>query len=183
MAEMRPETAAEWDRIWPFSMRKHPGNFHGNRRLFASHEPFQSVALVKLAAAVPPNWKSGRVLFHDAMKPLFARSWHVPHSRWRFPYFGRAANLPLTVGLRVARGVRAVVTGEMRARQGPWPKSRTVVASEMMAAKRHAYPVLDSPLGAVFRAAREEEVAAAVSRWPPLRQLMVLQLAYLGRAE
>lgn len=183
LAPFRPETAREWDKLYPFTQRKSSSNFHGNRRLFASHEPFHSVALVKLAAAVPPRWKQGRVLFHDAMKPLFARSWYVPHSRWRYPYFGRAANLPLTVGLRVVRGVRAVVTGEVRARQGPWPKSRTVVASAMMAEKRRAYPVLDSPLGAVFNAAIPDEVNEAVSRWPPLRQLMVLQLAYLGRAE
>jgi hypothetical protein len=183
LAQFRPETAREWDKLYPFTQRKSSSNFHGNRRLFASHEPFHSVALVKLAAAVPPRWKQGRVLFHDAMKPLFARSWYVPHSRWRYPYFGRAANLPLTVGLRVARGVRAVVTGELRARQGPWPKSRTVVASPAMAEKRRAYPVLDSPLAVVFSASGEDEVAAAVSRWPPLRQLMVLQLAYLARAE
>jgi hypothetical protein len=183
MAGMRPETAGEWDRIWPFSMRRHPANFHGNRRLFTSHEPFHAVELVKLAAAVPLRWKQGRVLFHEAMKPLFARAWYVPHARWRYPYFGRAANLPLTVGLRVARGVRAVATGELRARQGPWPKWRTVVASPVMSEKRRAYPVTRSPLGATFSAAREDEIERAVATWHPLRQLILLQLSYLGRAE
>jgi hypothetical protein len=181
LEEIRPTTAQEWERLYPFTQRKHSGNFHGNRRLFASHEPFHSAALVALAAAVPLRWKEGRTLFHEAMKPLFAPSWHVPHSRWRYPYFGRAANLPLSVGLRVARGVRAVATGELRARQGPWPKWASVVASPAMAEKRRAYPVLGSPLAALFTARREAEVERAVAGWHPLRQLILLQLAYLAR--
>ncbi len=177
LAEIRPETAGEWERLYPFTQRKHSANFHGNRRLFASHEPYHSVALVKLAAAAPLRWKRGRALFHEAVRPLLARSWHVPHARWRFPYFGRAANLPLTVGLRVARGVRAVAAGELRARQGPWPKWRTVVASPMMEEKRRAYPVLASPVAKVFT--REDDVERAVAEWHPLRQLILLQLSYL----
>lgn len=180
LEEIRPTTAQEWERLYPFTQRKHSANFHGNRRLFASHEPYHAVALVSLAAAAPTRWKEGRALFHEAMKPLFARSWYVPHARWRYPYFGRAANLPLTVGLRVARGVRAVATGELRARQGPWPKWRTVVQSPMMAEKRRAYPVLGSRIASVFTARGEDEVEQAVARWHPLRQLLLLQLAYLS---
>jgi hypothetical protein len=183
LEEFRPTTAQEWEKLYPFTQRKHSANFHGNRRLFASHEPYHSVAIVALAGAVPLRWKQGRALFHQAMKPLFAPSWHVPHSRWRYPYFGRAANLPLTVGLRVARGVRAVLTGEVRARQGPWPKWRSVVESPVMAQKRRAYPVTGSPIAAAFNATREEEVERAVAQWHPLRQLLLLQLAYLTRAE
>lgn len=183
LAEIRPETAGEWERLYPFTQRKHSANFHGNRRLFRSHEPYHSVALVKLAAAAPLRWKRGRGLFHEAVRPLLARSWYVPHARWRFPYFGRAANLPLTVGLRVARGVRAVAAGELRARQGPWPKWRTVVASPMMAEKRRAYPVAGSPLAAVFTASSDEEVQRAVGDWAPLRQLILLQLSYLLTGE
>ncbi|HEX2091283.1 MAG TPA: hypothetical protein VHG28_02730, partial [Longimicrobiaceae bacterium] len=33
LAELRPESAPEWERVWPFSMRKHAANVHGNRRL------------------------------------------------------------------------------------------------------------------------------------------------------
>jgi hypothetical protein len=181
LTEIRPQTAGEWERLYPFTQRKHAANFHGNRRLFASHEPYHSVALVKLAAAAPLRWKRGRALFHEAVRPLLAPSWYVPHARWRFPYFGRAANLPLTVGLRVARGVRAVAAGELRARQGPWPKWRSVVASPMMAEKRRAYPVTGSRLATVFTGSTEDEVQRAVARWAPLRQLLLLQLAYLAR--
>jgi hypothetical protein len=183
LEEFRPTTAQEWEKLYPFTQRKHAANFHGNRRLFASHEPYHSVAVVALAGSVPLPWKQGRALFHQAMKPLFAPSWHVPHARWRYPYFGRAANLPLTVGLRVARGVRAVLAGEVRARQGPWPKWRSVVESPLMAEKRRAYPVTGSPIAAAFNATREEEVERAVAQWHPLSQLLLLQLSYLTRAE
>jgi hypothetical protein len=183
LAEIRPTTAEEWSKLYPFSQRKHSANFQGNRRLFASHEPYHSVALVGVAAAAPLRWKQGRALFHEAVRPLLARSWYVPHARWRFPYFGRAANLPLTVGLRVARGVRAVATGELRARQGPWPKWRTVVASPMMAEKRRAYPILGPALASAFAATREDEVERAVAEWHPLRQLILLQLSYLTAEE
>jgi hypothetical protein len=183
LAEIRPTTAEEWSKLYPFSQRKHSANFQGNRRLFASHEPYHSVALVGVAAAAPLRWKQGRALFHEAVRPLLARSWYVPHARWRFPYFGRAANLPLTVGLRIARGVRAVATGELRARQGPWPKWRTVVSSPMMAEKRRAYPIFESALAGAFAATREDEVERAVAEWHPLRQLILLQLSYLTAEE
>lgn len=182
LAEVRPGTAAEWESLWPFTQRKHSANLHGNRRLFASQEPYHANAVVAIAAAVPTEWKRNRRLFHAAMKPLFRRSWAVPHARWRFPYFGVAANLPLTVGLRVTRGVRALLTGEMRARQQPWPKWRTVARSEAAAAKFERYAVWDSPLRDVFTDPSPEVVMATIhDGWHSLRQLVLLQLAYLTR--
>jgi hypothetical protein len=181
LAELRPESAAEWERVWPFSMRKHAANVHGNRRLFAAHEAFHCSAVVKVAAAAPAEWKTGRALFHRAMRPFFARTWHVPHSRWRFPYFGRAANLALLPGLAAFRGVRALATGELRARQGPWPKWSHVAGSRAADDLRRAHPLLASPLAGVFApGATEDDVARAVREgWHPLRRLVVLQAAYL----
>jgi hypothetical protein len=183
LAEFRPETAGEWERLWPFTQRKHSANLHGNRRLFASQEPYHANAVVTLAAAVPTEWKRHRRLFHAAMKPLFRRSWTVPHSRWRFPYFGTAANLPLTAGLRVTRGVRALLTGQVRARQQPWPKWRVVARSDAATAKLQRYAAWDSPLRAVFTDPSADAVTASIrSEWHPLRQLILLQLSYLTRA-
>ncbi len=185
LAELRPESAAEWERVWPFSMRKHAANVHGNRRLFAAHEAFHCNAVVGVAAAAPVRWKRDRALFHRAMRPFFARTWHVPHARWRYPYFGRAANLALLPGLAAARGVRALATGELRARQGPWPKWSHVAGSPAADELRRAHPLLASPLAAVFApGATEEEVARALREgWHPLRRLVALQAAYLlGRA-
>lgn len=182
LRSVRPESAAEWERIWPFSMRVHAANFHGNRRLFASHEPFHCTGVVKLAAAVPRGWKRHRRLFHRAVRPLLVRTWYVPHSRWRYPYFGPVANLALTVGLRVARGVRAVATGQVRASHGPWPKWGRVVRSEATARKQAEYSVWDTELRSIFSAGSPEEVARSVrAEWHPLRELMLLQLSYLAR--
>jgi hypothetical protein len=181
LAELRPESAAEWERVWPFSMRKHAANVHGNRRLFAAHEAFHCNAVVRVAAAAPARWKTGRALFHRAMRPFFARTWHVPHARWRYPYFGRAANLALLPGLAAVRGVRALATGELRARQGPWPKWSHVAGSRAADDLRRAHPLLSSPLAQVFApGATEDDVARAVREgWHPLRRLIVLQAAYL----
>lgn len=181
LAEMRPSSAAEWERLWPFTQRRHSANLHGNRRLFASHEVYHANAVVALAAAVPSAWKQHRRLFHAAMKPLFRRSWHVPHARWRFPYFGAAANLPLSAGLRVTRGVRALLTGEVRARQQPWPKWRVVARSEAAARAMAALPPLDTPLRNVFVEQSADELAASIrEEWHPLRELFLLQLAFLA---
>jgi hypothetical protein len=185
LAELRPESAAEWERVWPFSMRKHAANVHGNRRLFAAHEAFHCNAVVEVAAAAPVRWKKDRALFYRAMRPFFARTWHVPHARWRYPYFGRAANLALLPGLAAVRGVRALATGELRARQGPWPKWSHVANSRAADELRRAHPLLASPLAGIFApGAGEDEVARAVREgWHPLRRLVVLQAAYLlGKA-
>lgn len=181
LSEWRPATAAEWEKLWPFTQRKHSANLHGNRRMFASQEPYHANAVVALAAAVPTEWKRHRRLFHTAMKPLFRRSWAVPHSRWRFPYFGAAANLPLTAGLRITRGVRALVTGQVRARQQPWPKWRLVAGSPAADARLHRYPIWDSPLRGVFTDPSADAVITSIrGEWHPLRQMILLQLGYLA---
>lgn len=181
LAEMRPASAGEWERLWPFTQRRHSANLHGNRRLFASHEVYHANAVVALAAAVPTAWKQNRRLFHAAMKPLFRRSWHVPHARWRFPYFGAAANLPLSAGLRVTRGVRALLTGEVRARQQPWPKWRLVARSEAATRAMAACPPWETPLRDIFVDQPRDELMASIrAEWHPLRELFLLQLAYLA---
>lgn len=180
LAELRPATATEWEKLWPFTQRKHSANLHGNRRMFASQEPYHANAIVALAAAVPTEWKRHRRLFHAAMKPLFRRSWTVPHAGWRFPYFGAAANLPLTAGLRITRGVRALVTGQVRARQQPWPKWRVVARSDAATARLRQYA--DSPLREVFTDPSPDAIIASIrGEWHPLRQLLLLQLGYLTR--
>lgn len=181
LAGIRPGTAGEWFRLWPFSMRKHGANLHGNRRMFRVHEPFHSNALVKLAAAVPQEWKAGRRLFHRATRPLLARAWHLPHSKHRFPYFGRAANLPLAAGLILGRGLAAVATGKLRANDGSWPKWRKVVRSPVMAEKWGRYPLVGTPVRTAFTGGTEADLHRAMSSWPALRELLALQLSILSR--
>jgi hypothetical protein len=83
--------------------------------------------------------------------------------------------------LRVTRGLRALATGEMRARQGPWPKWSHVAGSAATQAKWRAHPLADSPIADIFIPAPPAELHAAVRDWYALRQLMLLQLVYLTR--
>jgi asparagine synthetase B (glutamine-hydrolysing) len=178
MAGLRPASADEWSFIYPFSMRKYATVFGGNRRLMRMHEPFMSNGVVKLAASVPQAWKLDRALFYRAMRPLLARSWYVPHTRNRLPYFPHPVNAAARPLLGLARGTRALLTGTWNAGQESWPKWDDLVRIPLMHEKTAAHPIADSPLRAVFEA---DDPARAVAGWPGLSQLVALQLAYLTR--
>ena len=179
LAAIRPESADEWMSLWPFSMRKHGGNVDGNRRLFRAWEAYHTAAVLRIAAGVPRRWKEHRRLFVRAMRPFLAKSWLVPHSEYRFPYFGRAGNLVLLPALGVARAVRALGTGEIRARHRPWPRWSRVSGSALMAEKRRAYPIAESPLREIFDGA-PEKAEEQVRGWYSLSQLLLLQITYLS---
>lgn len=178
VAEIRPASADEWSYVYPFSMRKYAAVFHGNRRLFRSHEPFMSNAVVRVAASVPQAWKLDRALFFRAMRPLLARSWYVPHTRNRLPYFPHAVNTVARPLLGMARAARALATGTLRSPQESWPVWDDLVRIPLMAEKVHAHPLQETPVGAVFAA---DDPARAVAAWPGLNQLAALQLAFLTR--
>ena len=179
LAEIRPRSAEEWSFIYPFTMRRYAAGFHGNRRLFRSHEPFQSNDVVRIAAQVPQEWKIERRLFHRAMRPLLAPSWWVPHSRNRMPYFAQPVNAVARPLLGLARDVRALATGTMRANQESWPVWEDFVRAPEMDAKLREHPLSDSPLRAIFAA--DDPERAMREGWKPLRRLAALQLAYLTR--
>jgi hypothetical protein len=178
VAEIRPASADEWSYIYPFSMRKYAAVFHGNRRLFRSHETFMGNAVVRVAASVPQAWKLDRALFFRAMRPLLARSWYVPHTRNRLPYFPHAVNAVARPLLGLARTARAVATGTLNAPQESWPVWDELVRIPLMAEKVRAHPLHESPLRGVFDA---DDPSRAVAEWPGLSQLVALQLAYLTR--
>ncbi|HEY0025928.1 MAG TPA: hypothetical protein VGB24_23765 [Longimicrobium sp.] len=179
LTEVRPESADEWSFIYPFSMRKYAANLHGNRRLWRSHEPYMSNPVVRIAAAVPQSWKVGRQLFYRAVRPLLARSWHVPHTRNRLPYFPPALNAAIRPLLGAARGLRALATGELRANHESWPVWAELVQTGWMNDAEARHPAAESPIAAVF--APGTDPAAARTGWPPLSRLALLQLAYLTR--
>ncbi|HYJ79937.1 MAG TPA: asparagine synthase-related protein [Longimicrobiaceae bacterium] len=180
LAEIRPRTADEWAVLYPFSMRRHGGNLHGNRRLFRSHEVYHATGVLRVAAGVPQEWKRRRRLFHRAMRPFLARTWQVPHAKARYPYFGHHANLLLAPGLAAARGLRAVLRGETRARQAPWPKWRSIADSPAAARRRRELPLLETPLAALFVPASPGAVESSVAHWYALHRLALLQLAFLS---
>jgi hypothetical protein len=177
LAHLRPRTADEWDTLWPFSMRKHGGNVDGNRRLFRSHEAYHALAVLRVAAAAPVAWKAHRRLFLAAMRPLLRPSWHVPHAEYRFPYFGRVGNAALLPVLGAARAVRAVATGEVRARHRPWPKWSRLAAA--VAAQIPAGELAASPLGPVFAAPDPAALESSLGAEYALRRLIAAQLAHV----
>lgn len=179
LAEARPESADEWSRIYPFTMRKYAANHHGNRRMFRVHEPFMSNAVVRLAAAVPQRWKLHRRLFHRAVRPLLAPSWYVPHTRNRFPSFPGPANAVARPLLGLARDVRALAGGRWGANEESWPVWERLVQSPAMAQAEARHAVLGSALRLVMHADGEAQALAAVRTWGPRQRLTALQVAFL----
>lgn len=177
LAEIRPASADEWQYIYPFSMRKYAAVFHGDRRLFATHQPFMCNAVVRLAASVPQAWKVDRRLFYRAVRPLLARSWWVPHTRNRLPYFPHAVNAAARPVLGLARTARALLTGTLNAPQESWPVWDELVRIPLMQEKMRAHPLAESPLAGILDGGDPR----AVTGWPGLSQLAALQLAYLTR--
>jgi hypothetical protein len=181
LAELRPESADEWSRIYPFTMRKYAANHHGNRRMFRAHEPFMSNAVVKLAATVPQRWKLHRRLFHRAVRPLLAPSWYVPHTRNRFPSLPGPANAVARPLLGLARDLRALAGGRWGKNEESWPVWERLVQSPAMAAAESRYAVLGSALGLIVDAEDEARARAAMRTWAPRQRLTALQVAFLTR--
>lgn len=180
LAELRPESADEWSRIYPFTMRRYAANVHGNRRLMRIHEPFQSNAVVRIAAGVPQRWKLDRRLFHAAVRPFLRRSWWVPHTRNRMPYFPRRAETVVRPALGLLRDARALATGALGVEQESWPVWERLAAEGAIARELDRFPVSASPVAAVFE--RPEAADAMVREgWPAVSQIAALQLAYLTR--
>ncbi|HEX8393470.1 MAG TPA: hypothetical protein VF665_14095 [Longimicrobium sp.] len=176
---LRPDSGAEWYRLYPFSMRATGANVHGNRRLFHIHEPFHSAAVLDIAAGVPQAWKRDRGLFHPAIRPLLRRSWHVPHARSRFPYFGRTSNLLLGAGLRAGRAIKGLLPREKGMNHGPWPRWSEPAYAAPIAALEARHNLPHSPAGGVL-AADGEAAQAALRGWNPMERFIAMQLAYLS---
>lgn len=179
VAELRPESADEWSRIYPFTMRRYAANVHGNRRLMRIHEPFQSNAVVRIAAGVPQRWKLDRKLFRAAVRPFLRRSWWVPHTRNRMPYLPRGVEPVVRPALGLLRAARALATGAWGVEQESWPVWERLAARGAIARELDRFPVSASPVAAVFERAGAAD--AAVRAWPAVHQVAALQLAYLTR--
>ena len=134
----------------------------------------------EIAAAVPQWWKRERLLFHRAMRPFLAPSWHVPHGRSKYPFFGPVANVPLGLGVKWARWVRDRAAGERGKVQGPWPELSHLVAGNEMASRRAGLPLAASPIREIFDPALTPEAQRETQRrWTPEQQLGFLQLVHM----
>lgn len=83
----REESALEWFELYPASMNNNVGNYHVNRRLFNSYEPFLSNEIVKFSAETPQSFKLNRKVFNLAFNSILKKSKFIMHSDGFFPYF------------------------------------------------------------------------------------------------
>lgn len=92
---LRPTSSHEWFELWPATMRKAIVNYHSNRRLFASFEPFMSSDVVRISASVPLEWKLYRRLFRKAFAAeLSVTRWQFT-TDWRLPYYAWSISAPV----------------------------------------------------------------------------------------
>lgn len=179
LARIRPHSADEWSRIYPFTQRKYAANHHGNRRLLRIHEPFMSNPVVRLAAAVPQRWKLNRRLFHLAVGPLLRPSRYVPHSRNRFPSLGARGNAVARPLLGLARDLRDLATRQWGANQESWPLWDPLVRSPAMAEAEKRVPLSDSVLADIFGTSDAVRMREHMRAWGPRQRLTALQVACL----
>ncbi|UOQ87047.1 hypothetical protein [Gracilibacillus salinarum] len=124
----REKTAEEWFELWPSSMNLNIPNFHVNRRLFKSFEPFLSNEVVKLSAAIPQKWKMNRIIFHRTAKSYLKPSKWLFHSDGRLPYFAWYVNIPIQFSFWLYEQLGKKL-GWIKGNQGPWAEWHFVMKS------------------------------------------------------
>jgi len=130
---VRPNSWAEWHSLHPATMCTDFTYLIINRRIFSSYEPFCDAKVFKLSNEVPQSWKINRRLFHAAMKPIFKKTWFIPHGNGFFPYFGIKVNTPLLVyraiKTKISKHLYQLGILSRPKNEGPWPEWADVVAS------------------------------------------------------
>jgi len=119
LKQLRPESAEEWFELWPATMNSHFPNFHANRRLFRSYEPFMASSIVKISASVPQKWKMNRRIFLSFAKPYLKQTKWLLHSEGRLPYFPWYINCVIQFIFWVYQEAGKRI-GFIKGNQGPW---------------------------------------------------------------
>lgn len=114
----RTTSAEEWFELWPASMNVNITNFHGNRRLFRSYEPFMSHRVVMISARTPQSWKLNRRLFQKAVKPFLEPTKHLFHGEGKLPYYPWYVNLFVHGTIWTGRSMKDKIRPSSY--QGPW---------------------------------------------------------------
>ncbi|MBE0440417.1 MAG: hypothetical protein IBX57_11835 [Gammaproteobacteria bacterium] len=109
----------EWFHIYPISMDTASPHFWGQRRLFASYEPFTSHAAVKISASMPQHWKLNRVAFQKMSKTFLEPAKHLAHADGWLPYYSWKVNLFYRPMVKIKRRIERII-GINRGNQGPW---------------------------------------------------------------
>lgn len=113
------ESAYEWFNLWPISMHSDMPFLYGNRRLFASYEPFMANSSVKVSATIPQSWRMNRRLFQKMAQPFLVPSKHLIHADGWMPYYPWHINI-LIHGIVWLRRRLEFKLGLTKANQGPW---------------------------------------------------------------
>lgn len=113
------ESAYEWFNLWPISMHSDMPFLYGNRRLFASYEPFMANSSVKVTAAVPQAWRMNRRLFQKMAQPLLKPSKYLLHADGWMPYYSWHMNILIHGIVWLRRRIEDKL-GLTKGNQGPW---------------------------------------------------------------
>jgi hypothetical protein len=125
--QLRGDSAHEWARFWPASIRMGLPNLAVNRRLFRSYELFLGNTAVKMTAGVPTEWKRQYGLYHLAVRPFLKKSRWLLHPGGHFPYFGQEVNRVQKLGSTLWRlRKKWRKPGKRAVHQGPWSSWKTV---------------------------------------------------------
>jgi len=126
---VRPNSAMEWVYLWPITMSKYLPNFHINRRLFKSYEPFMSNGIVKISAEIPQKWKLNRKLFNKSVKNELKKTKWLVHSDGRYPYFPWYTNSFFQFNFRMLNKLQSIF-GKKKNNEGPWADWSSIMKSD-----------------------------------------------------
>lgn len=183
---IRPRSVHEWFSMWPISMHSDISNLHSNRRLFRSYEPFMANTVVKLAAAVPQDWKRNRLLFHRMASPLFELTKQIPHPNgwmpfhqgWQpySPWYDTCFTRPLVKAWR--RNQK-----RMGCYQGTWCDWNTVMQSEAWKKTIEQYTAANNTLDRIFTTDVKQLLERSDSGLHTLQKVNLLQalLSFIKR--
>lgn len=146
----RSNSANEWFNLWPSSMNPAIPNFHVNRRLFQSYEPFLANKIVKIAATVPQKWKLNRRLFHKMAKPLLKPSKFIMHGEGWFPYYSWVLKSLTYPFVYITRKIAKKI-GIINNNQGPWSEWDELIQSEKWEKMIEEYKVGSSQFEDIFK--------------------------------
>jgi asparagine synthetase B (glutamine-hydrolysing) len=147
--KIRIKSFNEWFIIWPISKLDTIPNFHINRRLFRSYEPYMSNQVVKVCAAVRTSWKLNHRLFYRMAKPLIEPAKYLSHTNGRMPYYPWYINLFIQPSIRLWRRVEKR-KNRLKDNQGPWCDWHAVMKSREWKSWEKKYSTGKSPVQDIF---------------------------------
>jgi len=120
--DYRDNSTHEWFELYPASMNNNVGNYHVNRRLFNSYEPFLSNEIVKFSSTTPQKYKLNRRVFNLAFNSILEESKFVMHGDGFFPYFPWYINGPIQFAIKSLRKIYSLFFNKNQGSWSDWEK-------------------------------------------------------------